>query len=438
MDPLIPSGEVIAFDAANAAAIKPYLGVMDSGATGAWDYLGATHDDRVNNLIAYIRGTDMAGTRSRTINGRVWKLGDIVNSTPVTVAAPADNYHIIYGDESYQEFLRANRARETAIYVGANDGMLHAFTSWQYDADTGTYTQPGGRTEIGQELWAYIPQSLLPHLKWLADPEYTHVYYVDFKPKVFDARIGDPLVPGGDPTWRTILICGFNLGGKHIWAEGDFNDGSGVTTRHFYPAYVCMDITDPLNPKLMWERTYTELGMTRATPSVIRIKKDTKDSYDFQLGDWYAVFGSGPTDLDGTSSQHGYIFVVDLKTGDPIFPTGASDWQFDTGVDNTYMNSPASLDKNLTNSVDAIYFGDTKGNLFHVSTLASPGTDTFGNPLPEAPSPLPSDWTITRIFNGDDKSPITAAVSLSVDALDDVWVYFGTGSYLTNADKSQR
>jgi type IV pilus assembly protein PilY1 len=428
-------GEVIAFNATNAAAIKPYLGVMDSGATGAWDYLGATHDNRVNGLISYIRGTDLLGARSRTINGQVWKLGDIVNSTPVTVAAPADNYHIIYEDQSYQDFLRANRDRETAIYVGANDGMLHAFTSWRYNSDTGSYSQPSGRETIGEELWAYIPQSLLPHLKWLPDPDYTHVYYVDFKPKVFDARIGDPLVAGGDPTWRTLLICGFNMGGKNIWAEGDFNDGNGLTTRQFYPAYVCIDITDPINPKVMWERSYTELGMTRGTPAVIRIANGEKDTdYEFPMGDWYAVFGSGPTDYDGSSSQNGYIFVVDLKTGDPAFPSGASDWQFDTGVANTYMNSPASLDKNLTNSVDAIYLGDTAGNLYHVSTLEPQAFDGEGEPLKRYPSDLPSDWTNTIIFNGI--QPITAAVSLSVDALDDVWVYFGSGRYLTDTDKS--
>jgi len=425
-------GEVISFNSGNADAIKPYLGVMDSGATGAWDYLGATHDDRVSNLIDYIRGTDMDGARSRTINGRVWKLGDIVNSTPVTISVPADNYHIIYKDESYQDFLRVNRERETAIYVGANDGMLHAFTSWQYNRDTGVYSQPSGRVAIGEELWAYIPQTLLPHLKWLPDPDYTHVYYVDFKPKVFDARIGDPLVAGGDPIWRTILICGLNMGGKHIWAEGDFNDGNGLTTRHFYPSYVCMDITDPLNPKLLWERTYTELGMTRATPAVIRIENGSTASNGFPLGDWYTVFGSGPTEFDGSSSQNGYVFVVDLKTGEPIRPSGASSWQFDTGVANTYMNSPASLDKDLTNSVDAIYFGDTAGNFYHVSTLEPQNPADLD--APRSPSAEPSNWTITKIFSGP--RPITAAASISVDAMDDVWVYFGTGSYLTDADKT--
>jgi type IV pilus assembly protein PilY1 len=432
------AGEVITFNSDNAAAIKPYLGVMDSGAPipPTWNYLGATHDDRVSNLIDYIRGTDFDGMRSRTIGGNVWKLGDIVHSTPVTIAAPVDNYHVIYGDQSYQDFLTANRDRETAIYVGANDGMLHAFTSWQYDAENGIFERPAGRVEIGEELWSYIPQALLPHLKWLADPQYTHVYYVDFKPKVFDARIGDP--DGlGHPTWRTILICGFNMGGKYIWAEGDFNDGNGLTTRHFYPAYVCMDVTDPLNPKLLWERTYSELGMTRATPAVIRIEDTSrKDANGFFLGDWYTVFGSGPTDYDGSSSQNGYVFVVDLKTGEPIIPSVADGWLFDTGTANTYMNSPSSLDKNLTNSVDAIYFGDTAGNLYHLSTLETQAFDGDGNPLTRSPSPSAIDWTLTNIYSGT--QPITASASLSVDAMDSVWVYFGTGSYLTDADKTSQ
>jgi type IV pilus assembly protein PilY1 len=414
-DYAVDTGEWIAFNAANESAIKPYLGVMDDT---AWSYLGATQDERTTNLIAYARGTDIDGLRPRTIGGKVWKLGDIVHSTPVTIAKPADNYHIIYGDESYQEFYDDNRNRETAIYVGANDGMLHAFTSYVYDSSLGQYTQPTGRETIGEELWAYIPQVLLPHLKWLPDPEYTHVYFVDFKPKVFDAKIGDPLITGGDPQWRTILLCGLNMGGKHIWAEGDFNDGNGVTTRHFYPSYICMDVTDPLNPVLLWERSYTDLGMTVATPAVIRIKNDEYD----QHGSWYAVFGSGPTDYDGSSSLNGYVFVVDLKTGDPIDPTRASDWLFDTGVSNTYMNTPASLDKNLTDNVDAVYFGDSAGNAFHVSTRAS-----------DTPSTNPADWTLHNIYSGP--RPITASVSLSVDAFDDVWVYFGTGSFLTDADK---
>ena len=65
---------------------------------------------------------------------------------------------------------------------------------------------------LGAEIWAYVPMNLLPHLKWLTDPNYTHVYYVDGKPKVFDAKIftADSDHPGG---WGTVLVVGMRFGG---------------------------------------------------------------------------------------------------------------------------------------------------------------------------------------------------------------------------------
>ncbi len=76
-----------------------------------------------------------------------------------------------------------------------------------------TPTADGRGVNIGDELWGFIPQELLPHLRWLADPSYTHVYYVDLKPKVTDVRIfpNDADHPGG---WGTILIGGFRMGGS--------------------------------------------------------------------------------------------------------------------------------------------------------------------------------------------------------------------------------
>jgi type IV pilus assembly protein PilY1 len=421
VNPFDSDGDLVAFDATAADKIKPYLGVMDNT---VYDWLGSTHDNRVGNLIAYIRGTDFVGLRPRTINGNVWKLGDIVHSTPVTVAKPADNYHIIYGDESYQEYLNEHRDREAVVYVGANDGMLHAFTSYYYDPEKGEYVKPSGREIIGEELWAYVPQSLLPHLKWLPDTRYEHTYFVDFKPKIFDAKIGKPEEVDGDPTWRTIMICGLNYGGKHIWAEGDFNDGKGVTRRDFYPTYMAMDVTDPVNPKLLWERSYSNLGMTAATPAVIRIKTDEGD----RDGRWYVTFGSGPTDYDGTSDQGGYIFVVDLVTGEPVYKNPAGDWLFETNVANSFLNSPSALDYHLTNNVDSIYFGDSEGNAWHISTHYPqlPHEDAV-------PDTSTKNWTLHHLYEGS--RPITAALGLSVDDANNVWVYFGTGRYISDADR---
>ncbi|MFH1092353.1 MAG: hypothetical protein V1742_12370, partial [Pseudomonadota bacterium] len=308
-DPFDDSGEVVRFHTGAAAEITPYLGVQDNS---TWEYLAGslanTQSNRVTNLIQYIRGNDISGLRTRTLDydndgaDETWKLGDIIHSTPVTISKPPDNFHVIYGDESYQNFHNAFKDRETVVFVGANDGMLHAFTSWKYDSATLKYEDPYpadgvvdstyiANEVIGDELWAFIPQSLLPHLKWLPSPDYSHVYYVDMKPKVFDAQIL-PLgtyysdTTGATKNWGTFLLVGFNLGGGFIQAKEDFDyDGSNTDTgslRDFYPSYVLLDVTEPRNPRVMWERSYDDLQASASTPTVVKVKDK-----------WFAIFGSG-------------------------------------------------------------------------------------------------------------------------------------------------
>jgi type IV pilus assembly protein PilY1 len=434
-DGVVDPYEVVSFDTNSAAQIRPYLGIEDDA---TWSYLGDnTPDERATNLIQYIRGVDKdsMGLRTRTIDGLVWKLGDIANSTPVSLSKPPDNYHVIYSDVSYDYYWQAQQNRETVVYVGANDGMLHAFTSWIYNSSSKQYQQPASTTEqIGDELWAYIPQSLLPHLKWLPSRDYTHVDYVDLKPKIFDAKID--LDNDLTPEWHTILLAGLNMGGKYIWAEGDYDNGSGTLlseTRDFYPSYVCMDVTDPRNPTLLWERSYTDLEMTASFPAVVKVKDK-----------WFAVFGSGPTDYDGTSTKDGHIFVVDLKTGEPYRnSTYDKDWLFKTGEASAFMNGPVSLDKNLDFNCNALYFGETylsgswKGKVYKVSVPSVDGTgaydDTDINNYVDNPLDAAYPWSLSCLF--DATKPITAPVSLSMDAYDNAWVYVGTGRYLGTDDK---
>jgi len=288
---------------------------------------------------------------------------------------------------------------------------------------------------MGDELWAFIPQSLLPHLKWLPSPDYTHVDYVNLKPKLFDAKIDHDNNPVTPDEWRTILLAGLNMGGKHIWAEGNFDDGTGspvLETRNFYPCYVCMDVTDPRNPALLWERSYTDLEMTTSFPAAIKVKDK-----------WFAVFGSGPTDYDGTSTKDGHIFVVDLNTGEP-YRNGADDWLFETGEANAFMNSPVSLDKNLDFSCNAIYFGESylsgswKGKLYKVSIpcIGAGGDydDTDVNNYVDDPLDATNPWILSVVFNAT--KPITAPVALSMDEFDNAWVYAGSGRYLSTDDKT--
>jgi type IV pilus assembly protein PilY1 len=449
------SGEVVKFDTALASGIKPYLGVKDDA---TWSYLGSSHDERVPNLIDYIRGKDSSDltnspdVRPRTIDGNVWKLGDIIYSTPVAISKPTDNYHIIYADLSYKAYYDAFKDRETVVYVGANDGMLHAITSWEYNETSKEFTKPsaaGSSEVIGDELWAFIPQCQLPHLKWLADSDYGHVYYVDLKPKIFDAKI----LPDdthytdddSDPNWGTFLLAGMNMGGKYIWAEGDFDYDSVTpdTVRHFYPSYVCMDVTDPRNPRLLWERTYTDLELTTSFPAVVRVKDK-----------WFAVFGSGPSatagNCYGTSTKKGHIFVVDLATGDAYsniaqFGSGVTNgWLFETNESNAFMNSPVSIDKGLNYNIDGIYFGEAyldttwKGKLYKVTV---PWADAIGDydgtdvsNYSDNPLGSTNPWQCHPLFNVT--RPITSSAALSLDSFGNVWLFVGSGRYFSNEDKT--
>jgi type IV pilus assembly protein PilY1 len=433
-NPYDAGGELVAFDATALNLIQPFLGVRDDakwGDSGA--KLGSTQSNRVRNIITWVRGTDVAGLRNRTINGVTWPLGDIINSTPVSVSRPTERFNLWYSDTSYQAYWDAFKNRENFIYVGSNDGMLHAFTSWHYNVTAKAYEKNGVTEELGDEIWAFIPQSVLPHLKWTAHTGYTHTYLADGKPRIFDAKIIENDLhyndgEGGDD-WGTILVMGLNMGAKQISVNEDF-DGSGVVERTFNPSYICMDITEPRNPRLLWERSYPDQAMSRATP--IPVKVDDQ---------WFLVFGSGPTDYDGFSSQEGYIFVVDMKSGDLLQRFGPYD-------SDAFFATGAAFDKNLNYNVDAIYLGDTywasnkwQGGLYKV---AVPCTNCEWDPDYDPGQPTeydtnPANWIAHKFFDSD--QPITAAPSISVEyypdfQVDNVWIYFGTGRYISEDDKA--
>jgi type IV pilus assembly protein PilY1 len=321
--------------------------------------------------------------------------------------------------------------------------MLHAFTSWRYDPVTKKYTEPAvasSSEEIGDELWAYIPQNLLPHLKWLARPDYTHVFYMDLQPKVFDARIfpEDATHPHG---WGTVLIAGMNTGGGSINATGSF-DGSTTEQRTFRPSYAAIDVTDPRNPRLLWEKAFDGVNHTTSFPAVLRVKNSNDTSNVSSKGVWYATFGSGPATYDGTSTTNGRIYVVDLLTGNP-YKSGTNDWLFQTAETKAFMGSPASIDMGLNYNVDAIYIGQTydsspnatpswKGTMYKVripwtGTSSVYGSIMDGNTNIGNYNSDPSTWNMVRLFNSP--RPITAAPALSLDQFQNTWIYFGTGRY---------
>ena len=397
------NGGKIAFTDANGSTLRPYLRASD--------------DQEASKIINFIRGEDITGFRDRKLTvagqpGKVWKLGDIVNSTPTVVGRFMDDALMLYSDESYLPFARKYKDRETVIYVGANDGMLHAFKGGKFHQGDDPNTDSRDRGWIdngdldgypGDELWAYIPYNLLAHLKWLTDENYTHVYYVDLKPRVADVRIfnDDGDHPGG---WGTILIGGMRFGGGKITVTDTF--GVGSESKTFRSAYFAIDITVPDNPRVLWEFTHPDLGFTPSYPNISKVG-DT----------WYLIVGSGPDDYQGNSDQMGSIFVLNLRTGGILRQI-----EVDAGA---FMASPISVDMELDYDVDVIYIGETykKGGLGKMlRLLTNESTD-------------PNSWALSTFYGDNKTGPITSPPTAGVDKQENLWVFFGTGRYLSEEDK---
>lgn len=385
----------------NSSVLRPYLQALDQP--------GAV------KIIKYVQGYDFPGEstmRSRTVQigsipdatvsrdpdhpyvtkprdkgVGVWKLGDIISSTPkVQSSSSLNSYNLAppkgYSDSSYGSFIGSKEYQERGtVYVGANDGMLHAFSLGKL--------KPGSSAKIkaileqfpevppGTELWSFIPRNALPYLTYLKDPAYSHLYYVDGSITVADVSIGDtnsgkcvpatywdclkpttvvkdnssdPKYSGSDPayntldpaknTWRTILIGGMGLGGAS-WdscAPREVNpqvpspldgtppdcvptpiaDPSNPSTRLGYSSYFALDVTDPDHPTLLWEFSNPDLGYATTGPAIVRVGEPDVN------GRWFAVFGSGPTgaiengQFLGRSNRELKFFVVDLRTGSLI------------------------------------------------------------------------------------------------------------------------
>ena len=332
------AGEVIAFSsspAANLDAIEPYLHLADPFTDSL---TGAEVTSKATNQIDYIRGKDQTSMRNRkydsngdSTNDATYRLGDIIGSTATLVGTPAENYDLLYADGSYREFWLRYRNRRKVIYVGGNDGMLHAFNGgfFYYDPvdarwEFGTQNYGGSETayDLGAELWGYVPMNLLPHLYWLTDPNYQHVFYVDAKPKIFDAKIfADDGPTGTHPGgWGTILVCGMSFGGGKIRTDKDHdgvyepNDAT-LPDQIMKSAFVVMDITDPeIAPELLAEISFDDLGFTTSYPGAIVVKsKDTGSDPN----DWYLVLGSGPNGARLKYSSDTKSFSVgDLMVGE--------------------------------------------------------------------------------------------------------------------------
>lgn len=413
---------------------------------------------------------------------RTWKLGDVLNSTPkISSWMPLNWYHTMYLDTTYgpagrsaalEEAVNNNRYTETdqykkrgIVFAGANDGMLHAFKlgrmelNWSGQDKTTTYQkarlvnidtgavcdEANDAVPCGYELWAYVPENVLPYLKHMAETNYFHNYTVDLTPFIFDASIGAP--GAGDQSsvkktaasWRTIVIGGMRLGGGSKDPTYSGTEGVKVPVAgKGYSSYFALDVTDQNNPVLLWEFNDPALGFATSGPAVVRINAENPLTHlpDKDMnGKWFVVFASGPTgprdtvknQFLGRSDQELKIFVLDLKSGNLLatLPTGIN-YAFAGSIYN------ATQDIDLDYQDDVLYIPYVKRCDQANSDICENGKWTDGGVLRlltrENPVPSATNWEVAKLIDGT--GPVTSAVvRLQNVGSSTFWVYFGTGRY---------
>lgn len=340
----------------------------------------------VSSIVNYLRGDK---TLEKSNPGGIYRnrtsvLGDFVNSSPELVAEPLDLNYQRYswpGASTYRSFINGiAKSRTPMIYVGGNDGMLHAF-----DANTGV------------EKFAYIPKNVMRPansetvsvLKKYSEPNYVHRFSVDGTPVPVDVFIGS--------SWRTLLVGGLGRG-------SDGHTGGG-----FY----ALDVTNPDTfgaGQVLWDNSFPQVGTFIGKPQVTRTNS----------GHWVMIVGYGYNNSEHKSG----IVVVNLETGTVLkniaTPVG----------DSTNRNATSELsliDINSDGLTDWVYGGDLQGYVWKFD-------------LSNANSNL---WTLgnngNAIFQAKDASNNTQMISGGVlSAVEPktgkVWLFFGTGRYINQDD----
>lgn len=377
-----------ASDVMPAAASRNLLYGADTGTAKAflWSNLSTAEKTALSNVssvLDYLRGDTSLEKRNP---GGIYRnrgkiLGDLVNSSPELVEGPIDlSYHRYTwsGANSYRAFVEgAAKSRTPMLYVGGNDGMLHGF-----NANTGV------------EVFGYIPRAVMAPisgdtvnvLKKYSEPSYSHKFSVDGSPLVTDVYIGG--------SWKSVLIGSQGRGGNGLFV---------------------LDVTDPTTmnaSKVLWDKTFAELGAYLGTPQVTRTES----------GQWVVIMGYG---YNNSTNQSG-LLVIDIETGNVVkkIPTNKGD-----AVDPNGMAEVNMIDTDLDGNTDWVFGGDLHGYVWKFdlssSTASSWGIAYGGAPLFQAKN------------GSGTRQKITGGVLASVQATTGkIWLFFGTGSYLNVNDPS--
>ncbi len=356
--------------------------------------------------LDYLRG-DRTNESNGVYRRRGSRLGDIVNSGVAYSGAPLAQR---YADSAYATFHSTHQNRTKALFVGANDGMMHAF-----NADTGA------------ELFAYIPSWLAPRLPNLTAASYAHAAYADGSPTVAEAKVGT--------TWKTVLVSGTGGGGQGVFA---------------------LDVSNPDafdDSKVMWEFSDlddTDMGNVIGHPKILKLNVAAGTATpNYQ---YFAVFASGvnnyANDGNRTTCQtpdDGYcgapaLFMLSLsKAKATPWVLGTNYFKVRFPVKSTTMAAGMNefaVRLGAAEELTYLYAGDLQGNMWKLDFTATAA----------------ANWSLANLSyykNGSDpipmfvaqdassnRQPISMEPALVFGSNRAILVSFGTGKYLEVSDNS--
>lgn len=313
-----------------------------SGVAFTWDSMGATNKTNLgtvvttptstaSDMVNYLRGDRSKEGDGQPFRARKGVLGDFINSNPVLVKDAVNmGYGVLpaaQGGSSYEAFLTYKAARTATLFVGGNDGMLHAFkdTIGVVSADD------------GKEVFAYVPKTVYPNLSKLTDKTYGttslyHQYYVDGPLMEADVFVNAP--GASTATWRNYLLGTLGSGGRAIFGL-DVTDTSSLDA-----SSVRWELSSVSNSDLGYVSAPLQVGV-------------------LPNGEWVAIFGNGSFSDAGKA----VLFVVNLQTG--------AAQTLAVGTAGANGLGGVGVVRNGSGQITTLYAGDLKGQLWKFDYLAT-------------------------------------------------------------------
>ena len=377
------AGALTAFTPDNLGTALSLFDVTKLNQYTAWsaDYKAEATSARLVNYLRGQTGFDARDANTyRFFRERESTLGDFVGSSPRFVCKASANFT----DPGYETFANGLKTGSTCsrtpmVYIGGNDGMLHAFNA-----------------NTGAEVWAFVPTPVLGHMWRLADSNYSinHRFFVDGAVTVEDVCVSGCATESA--VWKTILVGALG---------GGVANGNDPDTAAPLSGYFALDITNPSSPVLLWEVTSAtatlgnRIGYALGRPWIGKVQDATGNPR------WSVMVSSGINPAGGGAA----LLVLDAYTGTSIRTIEI------VGGNGFTKFSPQILKGGEDHTVSRVYGGDLSGNLWRID---------------------PNSGTVVRLFAGTGQ-PFTTEPELTL-CNDKTTVFIGSGKFIEASDMTDK